>query len=182
MHQADVGVEADTAALLDQLAAQGISRIDVLVSNASCAPRITGLDDYTLRGLQQSIRYGAWPLVDYLCRIHQRFGGWPRYAVAMSSTGPDAYTAGYDYVAASKATLETLVRYLSHRLRREDIRINALRSRSVRTASFEATFGEELVPFVRDGLADEAHFIAPRRSRRPPSRCAAGGWTRCGDR
>jgi hypothetical protein len=33
----------------------------------------------------------------------------------MSSSGPDAYSPGYEFVAASKAVLETLCRYATYR-------------------------------------------------------------------
>jgi hypothetical protein len=49
---------------------------------------------------------------------------------------------------------------LSYRLRHEDIRINVLRSRAVRTASFEAICGDDLVRFAgRFGM--EACFVEP---------------------
>ena len=76
----------------------------------------------------------------------------------MSSTGPDQYAVAYDYVAASKAVMETLCKYLSYRLYDEDIRINALRSRSVRTDSFNSTFGEGFEAFAKR-FAREEHFL-----------------------
>jgi enoyl-[acyl-carrier-protein] reductase (NADH) len=69
--------------------------------------------------------------------------------VGLSSTGVDSYTIGYDFVAASKAVMETLCRYLNYRLFDEDIRINVLRSPAVRTASYDAHFGAEFDDFAR---------------------------------
>ena len=39
------------------------------------------------------------------------FGRYPRYVVGLSSGGPDAFYKNYDFVAASKAVMETLCRY-----------------------------------------------------------------------
>lgn len=155
--QADVGSDEDTAMLMDTLKEQW-DGIDVFVSNASNALRIGSLDDYSLRGLQKSIQYSAWPLVGYTKAIHEAFGAYPKYVVAMSSDGPDHYSIGYDFVAASKAVLETLTRYLSYRLLEHGVKVNAIRSRSVKTESFDSTFGKPLRDF---GLrfATEKHFI-----------------------
>ena len=74
--------------------------------------------------------------------------GWPRYVVGLSSGGPDHYYKNYDFVAASKAVMETMCRYLSYRLFDEDIRINVVRSRLVRTESLRATFGRDFEAFA----------------------------------
>ena len=66
----------------------------------------------------------------------------------------------YDFVAASKAVLETLVRYLTYQLRDEDIRVNAVRSRSVRTATFEMTFGPR-VDSVAERYGSPSLFVTP---------------------
>ena len=66
----------------------------------------------------------------------------------MSSTGVDAFSTAYDFVAASKAVMETLARYLNYRLFDEDVRINVVRSRLVRTESLRATFGHDFEQFA----------------------------------
>ncbi|MEZ4323405.1 MAG: SDR family oxidoreductase [Myxococcota bacterium] len=157
--QADVGRAEDTAALMEALR-EVTSGVDVFVSNASMAVLPESLDDYTERALLQSISYGAWPLVAYTRALHDTFGRWPRHVVAMSSDGPDHYSYRYDFVAASKAVLETLVRYLTWHLRDTEVRVNAVRSRSVRTESFEATFGPGLDDLARR-FASERHFVEP---------------------
>jgi enoyl-[acyl-carrier-protein] reductase (NADH) len=81
-------------------------------------------------------------MVAYTERIREKFEKYPRYVVGMSSTGPDHYSKGYDFIAASKALMETLCRYMSYRLYDEDIRINVVRSRAVRTLALEDTFGD----------------------------------------
>jgi len=155
--QADAANADDTTALLDDLRARH-ERIEVLVSNVSAALVVTAMEDYSHRGLHQSIDFSAWPMVAYMRGIKERFGAWPRYVVAMSSTGPDQYAVSYDFVAAAKAVLETLCRYLSYRLYDEDVRINVIRSRSVRTDSFSSTFGADFERFARR-FADEEHFL-----------------------
>lgn len=157
--QADVGDDDDTAALLAALKGQW-SGVDVYVANASNALRIGSLDDYTLRGLDKSIKNSVWPLISYTKAIHATFGAYPKYVVAMSSDGPDHYSIGYDFVAATKALLETFTRYLSYRLLEHGTKVNAIRSRSVKTESFDSVFGQDLRQF---GLrfATEEHFVEP---------------------
>ncbi|GAB5543907.1 MAG: SDR family oxidoreductase [Sandaracinaceae bacterium] len=159
IRQADVGRDDDTDALMTWLASV-TDRVDVLVANASSALVVESLDDYSRRGLEQSLRYSAWPLFGYLRAIHEALGTYPRHAIAMSSDGPDHMSVGYDFVAMSKAVMETMVRYLDWHLRAEAVNVNAVRSRAVRTASFETTFGAELVPFVRERIG-EACFVPP---------------------
>jgi NAD(P)-dependent dehydrogenase (short-subunit alcohol dehydrogenase family) len=145
--QADVSRSEDCLALLQELQGRGLSP-EAFISNATGAVVVHELADLTERALLQSVRYGGWPTSEYLLRMREVFGRYPRYVVAMSSDGPDRYSPGYDLVAASKSVLETLCRYLTYRLRNEDVRINVLRSRAVRTDAFEATFGQELVSFA----------------------------------
>ncbi len=156
--QADVSRPADTDALMARLR-EHCDGVEVFVSNASVATAPQSLDDYDARALLQGIGASAWPLVGYTKALRSTFGAWPRHVVAMSSDGPDRFSAGYDFVASSKAVLETLVRYLTWHLRHEDVRVNALRSRGVRTASFEATFGAELDSVVR--ALDAEHRYVP---------------------
>ncbi len=145
--EADIGEPDDTQALMDQVA-DHFDHIEVLISNASIALVPRSFDDWSERGLLQSMHLSTWPMVAYTRAIRDRFGRYPRYVVAMSSDGPDKFAAGYDFVAASKSALETLCRYMTYHLRNEDVRINVLRSRSVRTASFESTFGAEMAAFA----------------------------------
>lgn len=159
MMQADVGREDDTDALMRALRARD-QPVDVFVANASNALVTPGLEAYSRRGLLKSVGSSAWPLAGYLLAMRDAFGRLPRYAIAMSSDGPDHFSHGYDFVAAGKAVLETMVRYLDWHLRAEDVRVNAVRSRAVRTASFEATFGADLVPFARRYVTD-AHYVEP---------------------
>ena len=156
--QADVTRPDDTNALMERLRGECTS-VDIFISNASVATTPQSLADYDARALLQGIGASAWPLVAYTKALKSTFDAWPRCVVAMSSDGPDRFSVGYDFVASSKAVLETLVRYLTWHLRNEDIRINALRSRGVRTASFDATFGRELDGVVK--AIDAEHRYVP---------------------
>jgi enoyl-[acyl-carrier protein] reductase III len=51
-----------------------------------------------------------------------------------------------------------LVRYLAYRLRHEDVHINVLRSRAIKTESFTNTFGAEFYGFLQD-LVTEDWFV-----------------------
>lgn len=146
--QADIAIEADTVALLQEVR-QRFGRVDVLISNASVALVVNSVDDYSARGFLKSMQHAAWPSFGYLQGIKEHVGMYPRYVVIMSSDGPDRFTPGYDFVGAAKAATETLTRYLSYRLRHEGVRINVLRSRAVRTESFDDTFGGEFFGFLQ---------------------------------
>ena len=132
--------------------------MDVFVSNATGAVVVRDLDDLTARALLSSVRYGAWPTVEYLQKMKAALGRYPRYAVAISTTGIDTYTRHYDLVAAAKATLETLCRYLAFRLRDDDCRVNVIRTRAIPTASVRALLGDDLEQLV-DRMHGASHMV-----------------------
>jgi NAD(P)-dependent dehydrogenase (short-subunit alcohol dehydrogenase family) len=144
---ADVSRAEDTTALLEDLKTRH-DRIEALISNVSVALVVRGLQDYEKRGLAKSIDYSTWPMFAYAAEMHRIFGRWPRYIIGLSSGGPDAFYKNYDFVAASKAVMETLCRYLSYRLFDDDVRVNVVRSRLVRTESLRATFGRDFEAFA----------------------------------
>jgi enoyl-[acyl-carrier-protein] reductase (NADH) len=144
---ADASREEDTEALLAELH-RDFDAVEVFVSNVSMALVVQSLEDYNKRSLFKSIEYTAWPFFDYTRKIRAVFGRYPRYVVGLSSGGPDHFYSNYDFVAASKAVLEVLCRYMNYRLFAEDIRINVVRAWAVRTESFRATFGTELEDFL----------------------------------
>jgi NAD(P)-dependent dehydrogenase (short-subunit alcohol dehydrogenase family) len=145
--QADAASAEDTTALLEDLKSRH-DHVEAFISNVSFAQIVKGLEDYTKRSLLRSIEYSVWPTVEYTQKIREVFGCYPRYVVGLSSIGPDKFTANYDFVAASKAVLETLCGYLTYRLAAEDVRVNILRASLVRTESLVATMGEECIPFI----------------------------------
>lgn len=157
--EADVSVDEDTEALLEKVKANH-DAVEVLISNVSFAHVSKHHTDLSRKALQRSLTYSAWPFVSYLQKIHATFGRYPRYSVGMSSRGPEYFLPGYDFVAASKAVMETFCRYLTADLLAEDIRINVIRANPVETASLEATFGPEFKP-VCTRLYDEGFFVTP---------------------
>lgn len=163
--QADITRADDTAALMTAIKPL-VGGVDAFISNASAALVVNGLADYSERGFLKSLRASAWATFEYLSALHETFGRYPRYVVAMSSDGPDRFTPGYDFVAASKAALETLVRYQAYRLRDEGVRINVLRSRAIKTGSFDETFGGGFYGFLRSFVPDE-WFMTPEEVARP---------------
>jgi len=156
---ADVSRDDDTTALLEGMR-QRHGRVDAFVSNVSVALVVSGLSDYEKRSLLTSIEYSAWPLFAYPQRIKDIFGTYPRYIVGLSSGGVDAFYKNYDFVAASKAVMEALCRYMSYRLFDEDVRVNVVRSRLVRTESLRATFGEAFEPFAERFNMDRQFITA----------------------
>jgi NAD(P)-dependent dehydrogenase (short-subunit alcohol dehydrogenase family) len=152
--EADVARAADTDLVFAAIK-ERFGRLDAFISNASNAVTVQGLDDLTERAFLGSMRASAWPTVDYVLAAGRHLGRYPRHVVVMSSDGPDRFTPAYDFVAASKAAVETLARYLCYRLRDEDCRINVLRSRAIRTEAFDATFGNEFYDFLRRFVSDD---------------------------
>ena len=157
--QADATRSEDTTALVEAVR-QRFGKVDVLISNASVSLVVGGLEDYTERGFLKSMRGTAWPTYEYMKVIGEICGAYPRYVVVMSSDGPDRFTPGYDFVAAGKAAAETMVKYTAYRLRGQGVRINALRSRAIKTESFDSTFGDEFYGFLRQFVPEE-WFMSP---------------------
>jgi NAD(P)-dependent dehydrogenase (short-subunit alcohol dehydrogenase family) len=150
--EADAADEQDTVRLMEALSAAA-GKIDIFISNVSFALRTVTLADYKKRSLFKTLEYSTWPLIDYTRRIKERFGSYPKYVLAISSDGPDHYYPGYDFVAASKALLEFLSRYLSAHLLPEGSRVNVLRFGTVDTDSFRAIFGQEFFEYMaRQGV------------------------------
>jgi NAD(P)-dependent dehydrogenase (short-subunit alcohol dehydrogenase family) len=146
--EADAAVPEDTAMVLERIRARGHQRLHAFVSNVSFAALVRSIDAYDERALDRSIGYSTWPLVTHIREAKRIFGRYPRHVVGLSSGGPDHYYKDYDFVAATKAVLETLTRYLAYRLFDEDCRINVVRSRLVRTQSLRETFGPDFEAFV----------------------------------
>jgi NAD(P)-dependent dehydrogenase (short-subunit alcohol dehydrogenase family) len=155
---ADASRDEDTEELLKKLRFD-FDAVEVFVSNVSMALVVKSLDDYSKRSLFKSIEYSAWPFFEYTRRIRDVFGRYPRYVIGLSSGGPDHFHANYDFVAASKALMEVLCRYMNYRLFGEDVRLNVVRARAVRTESLRATFGPDFEEFLdRANMARD--FIA----------------------
>jgi NAD(P)-dependent dehydrogenase (short-subunit alcohol dehydrogenase family) len=146
--QADASHHEDVCGVLTGIRSRH-DALDVLVSNVAFGPVVRSLDDYTRRALSASIDYSSWPLVDHTLTAREILGRPPRYVVGVSSEGIESMHVGYDLVAASKAVLETLCRYLHYRLRDCGTRVNVVRTRFVETESLAATFGDAFEPFVR---------------------------------
>jgi len=158
--EADVSQDEDTEALMQRIKAD-VGALEVLITNVSFAHVSEGHEDLSFKGLKRSLEYSSWPFVGYLQHAKACFGALPRYAIGMSSRGPEYFLPGYDFVAASKAVMETFCRYLTSDLLDEDIRINVLRANPVETESLEATFGPEFGPFCKKWYA-EGFFIQPQ--------------------
>ena len=157
--EADAGHDEDTEALMQRVKDE-VGALEVLVSNVSFAHISQTHEDLSYKALKRSLEYSAWPFVGYLQHAKAVLGSLPRYAVGMSSRGPEYFLPGYDFVAASKSVMETFCRYLTSDLLDEDIRINVLRANPVETESLEATFGPQFAPFCKKWYA-EGFFIQP---------------------
>ena len=146
-------------------------KLDVIISNVAFAKVTKELEDLQRQSLELSLRYSAWPVVELVQLTHEVLGRFPRYVVAISSDGGEVCHLGYDFAGAAKATLETLVRYLSVRLKSEGVRVNVLRPGFMDTASSRAVLGDATV----DALAGSPLIVDPRQAARA---CLAlcSGW------
>lgn len=153
--EADVSRDDETEALLHEIA-KDHGAVDILIANAGLAQRVTGLADYRKSSFFRTLEYSTWPLIDYTQRIRARFGRCPRRVIGISSSGPDHFFRGYDYVAASKALLELFARYLSVHAFSDGTRVNVVRFGTIDTESFDAFFGRAFFDFMREsGIPDE---------------------------
>lgn len=157
--EADVARDEDTAELMEAIAAEH-DQVRVFVSNAAFGPVVNGLEDYHRRSLLRGIEYSAWPLCAYTLALRERFGRAPRYVVGLSSMGSRTLHPGYDLVAPAKAVLETLARYLDYRLFNEDVNVNIVSPRWVRTEALKATFGPDFETFV-ERFSRAHQFVEP---------------------
>jgi NAD(P)-dependent dehydrogenase (short-subunit alcohol dehydrogenase family) len=142
--RSDVRDEEATRSLIETISKK-TERIDVLIANAAFAPQFNA--SYKFRELLDSIEHNAWPLVTYIYSIQRHFGHVPRYVVAVTSEGHrSCHIQGYDYVAASKALLEALIKYIGAR---EEVIINCISPGLVDTEAFELVFGKKAQTFIR---------------------------------
>lgn len=157
--EADASNDDDTQALMQRIK-DDVGALEVLIANVSFAHISQTHTDLSFKALKRSLEYSSWPFIAYIQQAKAMFGKLPRYVIGMSSRGPEYFLPGYDFVAASKAVMETFCRYLTSDLLSEDIRINVLRANPVETDSLEATFGPEFAPFCKKWYA-EGFFVQP---------------------
>ncbi len=144
IEEADVADADDTAALMARLAARSAA-VDIFISNAAFAPPIGCIEQYVKRDFLRGIEFTAWPLAAYPLAINRAFGRYPKYIVGLTSAGTVKYVHDYDAVAAAKSVLETLCRYLAHRLAPQDVRVNLVRAGYVDTEALRAVIGGALM-------------------------------------
>jgi NAD(P)-dependent dehydrogenase (short-subunit alcohol dehydrogenase family) len=159
---ADVTQDSDMRAVLHGIR-QRHERLEAFISNVAFAPVVRSFADYSSRDLAAAIAHSAWPIVSYTRATKEIFGSYPHYVIGLSSEGVDSYHMNYDLVAASKAVLETLCRYINQRLRDHGTRVNIVRTRFVSTDSLRALVGEEFERFAEThspGVFTSANEVA----------------------
>lgn len=160
--EADASQDEDTENLMNEIK-KDHDRLEVLISNVSFAHISQHHGDLSKKGLKRSLNYSSWPFISYLQVAKNVFGKFPRYSVGMSSRGPEYFLPGYDFVAASKAVMETFAMYMTAELEEaDDCRINVVRANPVDTESLEATFGPEFVPFCKKYYGEQ-FFVTPEQ-------------------
>lgn len=142
--EADASQPKETKALLEKIK-QDHERVEVFLSNVAVVMRGDGVMNHKRRSLLKSLDYSSWPFMDYMQKMKAVFGEYPRYAIATSSDGPDQHYPYYDYVAVSKAVLETFCRYLATHTLEDGVHVNVVRTRQVLTDSYAQVFGEDNV-------------------------------------
>lgn len=151
--EADVGNDADTERLMVHLDDR-FGRLDIFVSNACAAARSEGLGSLRKRDLANVLKRSAWPLMAYGEAVEARFGRVPRVTIAVSSDGAAHFYPGYDYVAAAKSVLETLVGAEAPRILAGGGRIFGLSTRQVDTESMRRVFAPDTVDLVLKDFGD----------------------------
>lgn len=146
--QADASHDDDVSELLARIRARH-ETLEVLVSNVAFGVPVDSLDGYSKRAFLTGLEHSAWPVVTHIKAARAVFGRAPRYVVGVSSEGADTMHVGYDLIAAAKASLETLCRYLHYRLHPTGTNVNVVRTRFVDTDSLTVTFGARFADFVR---------------------------------
>lgn len=175
--RADVSDHAAVKELFRELRA-GFRHIDFLVSNAVSGV-LGPVDRIGRLGWERAMNTNARSfllLMQQAVRLFPESGG---RAVAVSSIGSGTVLPGYAAVGASKAALETLVRYFARELAPRGIRVNAVSGGPVNTAALDffpekdALLAEwearspsgriaepaEIAPVVSFLLSDEAGWI-----------------------
>jgi NAD(P)-dependent dehydrogenase (short-subunit alcohol dehydrogenase family) len=92
--EADVA-DSDGTKMLFETIKQKFGRLHAFISNASDTVTVQSLDDFTERAFLKSLRASAWPTVEYTLAAKKYLGHYPRYAVVMSSDGPDRFTPAW---------------------------------------------------------------------------------------
>jgi NAD(P)-dependent dehydrogenase (short-subunit alcohol dehydrogenase family) len=169
--ESDASDPAATRALMAEIG-RAVGALHVVVSNVAFSKVVRGLEDLKKSSLDLSLGYSAWPLVDLAQASREVLGRCPPYLVAVSGDGAQVCHEGYDMAGVSKAVLETLVRYLAVRLKREGVRVNAIRPSSIDSESLRATFGDAAVAQVRARVGEV--FLDPRRVARSCVALASG--------
>jgi NAD(P)-dependent dehydrogenase (short-subunit alcohol dehydrogenase family) len=159
LFNADVSRQEDTERLMEALVGQ-VDYIDTFVSNAAVSATVRNLDELSIRDMRRTFDYSVAPTIGYLQAIQKSFGRPPKYMVALSSAGIDHFFPNYALVAAAKAALEALCRYVTVFLKDEDFRFNIVRTLAVRTDSFKQVFGPDFEDAIlrlisSDRLVDE---------------------------
>lgn len=158
--EADVSLGEDTVKLLTRIK-KNEKKIDFFISNAGIAQRTMDLNEYKKRSLIKTIEYSTWPLIEYTQKIKEIFGSFPKHIVGISSSGPDNFFQGYDFVAASKAMLEVFAKYLSAHLFKEGSRVNVIRFGPVETESFNLIFRKDFFEYIKDQGVPEEMIMTP---------------------
>jgi enoyl-[acyl-carrier protein] reductase III len=153
-------VDVTSQALVNEFvrtARNHFGRIDILVSGAA-AGRMLPVLEMDLRGWSYTLSVNAAALM-LLCQAAvplMRQGGWGRI-VALSSMGVQRVVPRYGALGASKAALETLVRYLAHDLAPHGITANTVTAPYVDTDAL-------------DRIGDREAALAGMRARTPAKR------------
>ena len=162
--EADASSKEDTLELINTIS-QHHESIEAFISNVAFGHVSKHPSDLEQRNLLTTLKYNAWPILEYLKIMKQVTGKFPRYVVGMSSRGPETFLKGYDFIATSKTALEAICKNLTSALINEDTRINILSPNSVLTKSFEATFEPEFKYHLEHSLGKygEYYVIKPEK-------------------
>lgn len=124
---------ADSASVKDMLTTvrEKFQHLDIVISNAASGV-LKPLMEMSLKHFRWCMETNAFPLVTMMQEAQDIMPVGGR-VIALTSMGPHRVIPDYSFIAASKAALETLIRYLSVELAPKGITFNALCAGAVDT-------------------------------------------------
>lgn len=148
VEQADVGHEAELAALFERIAPDGL---DILVNNAARGlerprPAVEQRPKHLHRTMDVNL-FGPWQAAQHAVPLMEARGGGA--IVNLLSPGAHHYMPDYSAVGVSKAALESLTMYLAVELAPLGIRVNGVSAGWVEGSDGEHSYRADISDRVR---------------------------------
>ena len=117
----------DAASLMQSHAAK-VETLDLLaVVSLRQTASPASLMEYQSADFIGELDVGSWPLIAFLHAANKQFGGYPRYALALSHDAHRLYDPAATYSGLAASVLETFAKYMATHLRENGTLVNVLR-------------------------------------------------------